>query len=175
VIIEIPSSFSEYHKTPPEFKDQEAALAYASKKVTYKVTDGKQVGEHQGAHYFTNGQRKGLNVGGTKEPLFVIATDVNENVIYTGQGKSHPGLYRNTLFVTASEVHWVRPDLQLNPGKTMEVMARIRYRQALEKATLYATSKGLYVAFENPQSAITAGQFVAWYQGTALMGSGVIG
>ena len=175
VIIEIPSSFSEYHKTPPEFKDQEAALEYASKKITYKVTDGKQVGEHQGAHYFTNGQRKGLNVGGTKEPLFVIATDVNENVIYTGQGKSHPGLYRNTLFVTASEVHWVRPDLAIKPGQTLEVMARIRYRQALEKATLFATDQGLYVRFESAQSAITAGQFVAWYVGTALLGSGVIG
>ena len=175
VIIEIPSSFSEYHKTLPEFKDQEAALEYASKKITYKVTDGKQVGEHQGAHYFTNGQRKGLNVGGTKEPLFVIATDVNENVIYTGQGKSHPGLYRNTLFVTASEVHWVRPDLAIKPGQTLEVMARIRYRQALEKATLFATDQGLYVRFESAQSAITAGQFVAWYVGTALLGSGVIG
>lgn len=175
VIIEIPASFSEYHKTPPEFKNQEAALEYASKKITYKVTDGKQVGEHQGAHYFTNGQRKGLNVGGTKEPLFVIATDVNENVIYTGQGKSHPGLYRNTLFVTASEVHWVRPDLAIKPGQTLEVMARIRYRQALEKATLFATDQGLYVRFESAQSAITAGQFVAWYEGTALLGSGVIG
>lgn len=175
VIIEIPSSFPDYHILAPEFNDKEAALAYASKKITYQVTDGKKVGEHQGAHYFTNGQRKGLNVGGTKEPLFVIATDVIENVIYTGQGKSHPGLYRNTLFVTASEVHWVRQDLAIKPGQTLEVMARIRYRQALEKATLHATDEGLYVHFESPQSAITAGQFVAWYVGTALLGSGVIG
>ena len=175
VIIEIPSSFPDYHILAPEFNGKEAALAYASKKITYQVTDGNKVGEHQGAHYFTNGQRKGLNVGGTKEPLFVIATDVIENVIYTGQGKSHPGLYRNTLFVTASEVHWVRQDLAIAPGQTLEVMARIRYRQALEKATLHATDQGLYVHFESPQSAITAGQFVAWYVGTALLGSGVIG
>jgi len=72
-------------------------------------------------------------------------------------------------------VHWVRQDLAIAPGQTLEVMARIRYRQALEKATLHATDQGLYVHFESPQSAITAGQFVAWYVGTALLGSGVIG
>ena len=138
------------------------------------MADGKIVGEHQGAHYFTTGQRKGLNVGGTKEPLFVIATDVHENVIYTGQGKSHPGLYRRTLFVTEDELHWVRPDLSLRPDETLQVMARIRYRQPLQKATLYKVEGGLYVDFEDKQSAITEGQFVAWYSGDELIGSGVI-
>ncbi|MFT4645593.1 MAG: tRNA-specific 2-thiouridylase, partial [Planctomycetota bacterium] len=122
----------------------------------------------------TKGQRKGLNVGGTKEALYVIETDVVENVIYTGEGKNHKGLYRNVLFVTNDEIHWVREDLILQNGDSMEVEARIRYRQVLEKATLYKVEKGLYVYFENQQSAITEGQFVAWYQKEELLGSGVI-
>uniref|UniRef100_UPI003568FB15 aminomethyltransferase beta-barrel domain-containing protein n=1 Tax=Lutibacter sp. TaxID=1925666 RepID=UPI003568FB15 len=135
---------------------------------------GKVVAKHQGAHYFTKGQRKGLAVGGTKEPLFVIDTDVVENVIYTGEGKNHPGLYRNVLFVSSEETHWIRPDLILQEGESLEVLARIRYRQKLEKATLYQVKNGMYVAFENPQSAITEGQFVAWYLNDELVGSGVI-
>jgi tRNA-specific 2-thiouridylase len=132
------------------------------------------VGEHQGAHYFTKGQRKGLHVGGTKEPLFVIETDVADNVIYTGEGKSHPGLYRRTLFVKDEELHWVRPDLKLEIDGSLEVMARIRYRQTLQKATLYKIEGGLYVDFEQDQSAIQEGQFVAWYINDELIGSGVI-
>src|SRR5690606_11850572 len=123
---------------------------------------------------FTKGQRKGLDVGGTKEPLFVIDTDVEENIIYTGQGKDHPGLYRSTLFVRNEEIHWIREDLELLEGDTMEVMARIRYRQPLQKATLYKVPTGLYVDFVEKQSAITEGQFVAWYHGDELLGSGVI-
>ncbi|MDB0600241.1 tRNA 2-thiouridine(34) synthase MnmA, partial [Tenacibaculum maritimum] len=124
---------------------------------------GKVVGTHQGAHYFTKGQRKGLAVGGTKEPLFVIETDVVENVIYTGEGKLHEGLYRNVLFVSNEELHWIREDLALQEGNSMQVEARIRYRQALEKATLYKVKEGMFVEFENKQSAIQEGQFVAWY------------
>ena len=132
------------------------------------------VGKHQGAHYFTKGQRKGLNVGGTKEALYVIETDVVENVIYTGEGKNHPGLYRNVLFVSNEEMHWIREDLTLKVGETMQVDARIRYRQALENATLHKVETGLYVEFENKQSAIQEGQFVAWYKDEELLGSGVI-
>jgi tRNA-specific 2-thiouridylase len=135
---------------------------------------GKVVGKHPGAHYFTNGQRKGLNVGGTKEPLFIIATDVATNSIYTGLGSEHPGLFKKALFVDRSEVHWVREDLALKEGGTMAVMARIRYRQPLQKATLHQYESGMYVSFEEPQSAITEGQFVAWYAGQELLGSGVI-
>jgi tRNA-specific 2-thiouridylase len=129
---------------------------------------------HQGAHYFTKGQRKGLAVGGTKEALFVIDTDVNENVVYTGQGKSHPGLYRRGLFIQANEIHWVREDMAIGVGEKMAVEARIRYRQPLEKATLHRVENGLYVIFKNAQSAIAAGQFAAWYLGDELIGSGVI-
>ncbi len=174
VIVEVPSDVNHYNRTKEIFDSKEEELAYTAEKPVYHIEDGKVVGEHQGAHYFTKGQRKGLDVGGTKEPLFVIETDVSENVIYTGQGKNHPGLYRNTLFVTDDELHWVRPDLALNVDGTMKVMARIRYRQALEKATLYKVNGGLYVDFENKQSAITEGQFVAWYVDEELVGSGVI-
>lgn len=174
VIVEVPAVLEQYASTVPQFNSKLEELAYYAEKPHYDLTDGKVVGEHQGAHYFTKGQRKGLDVGGTKEPLFVIETDVDQNVIYTGQGKGHPGLYRRTLFVNNDELHWVRTDLALEVDQTMEVMARIRYRQPLQKATLYRVDSGLYVDFVEKQSAITEGQFVAWYIGEELVGSGVI-
>lgn len=174
VIVQIPAASSIFEKEKVSFSSKEEELAFKAKKITYKISDGKVVGKHQGAHYFTKGQRKGLAVGGTKEPLFVIETDVIENVIYTGEGKNHPGLYKNVLFVANHETHWVRPDLKLNVGDRLDVLARIRYRQKLEKATVYQVKSGIYVAFENPQSAITEGQFVAWYINDELIGSGVI-
>ena len=134
----------------------------------------KVVGTHQGAHYFTVGQRKGLNVGGTKEPLFIIGTDVVENIVYTGLGQQHPGLWRKALKVANKEVHWVREDLRLQLHETLDVQARIRYRQPLQQAQLWQREDGLYVLFDEKQSAITAGQFVAWYSGNELLGSGVI-
>ncbi|GLU45520.1 tRNA 2-thiouridine(34) synthase MnmA [Allomuricauda sp. NBRC 101325] len=174
VIVEVPSTASQFAVEVPEFHTPKEKLAFQAEKPVYALEDGKVVGEHQGAHYFTIGQRKGLNVGGTKEPLFVIDTDVDQNIIYTGQGKTHPGLLRNTLFVKADEEHWVRPDLALKADETLEVMARIRYRQPLQPATLYKVENGLYVDFKEKQSAITEGQFVAWYIDDELVGSGVI-
>ena len=173
-IVTIPVDFSQYTKSTPIFENKEAELAYFSTKFSYKKEDGQLVGKHQGAHYFTKGQRKGLNVGGTKEALYVIETDVAENIIYTGEGKNHQGLYRNVLFVSNEEIHWIREDLALNIGDNMQIEARIRYRQTLEKATLHKVEKGLYVEFEKKQSAIQEGQFVAWYQNEELLGSGVI-
>ena len=173
-IIEVPTAYSNYNKTEPEFTSEEEKLQFLSEKNKYTITGGTEVGKHQGAHFFTKGQRKGLAVGGTKEPLFVIDTDVEENVIYTGQGKDHPGLYRRGLFVKNEEIHWVREDLRLQEDEAKEVTARIRYRQSLEKATIHQAVSGLYVIFDKPQSAITEGQFVAWYQGEELLGSGVI-
>jgi len=152
----------------------EEQLALASKKIPYTPKMGKVMGKHQGAHYFTVGQRKGLNVGGTTDPLFVIATDVETNTIYTGLSSMHPGLFKKALFIDKSEVHWVREDLALAEGETMEVMARIRYRQPLQKATLHQFENGMYISFEEPQSAITEGQFAAWYLNDELIGSGVI-
>lgn len=174
LIYEIDASSPIYNKEQPTFNSIEEQLAFESKGISYSPEDGKVVGKHQGAHYFTIGQRKGLNVGGTKEALFIIATDVNTNAIYTGQGVNHPGLFKKTLKVQPSEIHWIRQDLALKNGETMQVMARIRYRQALQKATLYQFESGLYVSFDEPQSAITEGQFAAWNIDDELVGSGVI-
>lgn len=173
-IVQVPDTVAHYTRYTPEFRSKSEELAFFSEKPAYELTDGKVVGEHQGAHYFTIGQRKGLDVGGTPEPLFVIDTDVDQNIIYTGEGKDHPGLYRRALFVTSNELHWVRPDLALEPDGSMQVQARIRYRQPLQNATLYMVEGGLYVDFKEKQSAITEGQFVAWYLDDELIGSGVI-
>jgi tRNA-specific 2-thiouridylase len=166
-IIEIPEDF--YASRAPA-----QSLIAQSQKTTYQTGDGKIVGTHQGAHFFTIGQRKGLAVGGTPEPLFVIDTDVTKNVVYVGQGKDHPGLYRKALKVKTDEVHWVREDLRHIEGTEIKVMARIRYRQPLQKARLILQADGLYVQFDQLQSAITSGQFVAWYEDKELLGSGVI-
>ncbi len=168
-IIQIDKNHSVYSSS-----DETETLDSLSHKITYTPEMGKVVGKHQGAHYFTVGQRKGLNVGGTTEPLFVIATDVVTNTIYTGLSSNHPGLFRRGLFIDVSETHWIRTDLALSVGESKEVMARIRYRQPLQKATLHQEEKGMYVIFDEPQSAITEGQFVAWYQEDELLGSGVI-
>ena len=145
-----------------------------AEKISYTPEMGKVVGKHQGAHYFTIGQRKGLNVGGTTDPLFIIATNVETNTIYTGLTSQHPGLFKKALHIEKEEVHWIRKDLALAKGETMNVMARIRYRQPLQSATLHQFENGMYVAFDEPQSAITEGQFAAWYVGDELIGSGVI-
>jgi tRNA-specific 2-thiouridylase len=174
VIVEIPESNKAYSEETPNFDSKEEKLKYLSKNVEYQIEDGKIVGMHKGAHYFTKGQRKGLSVGGTPEPLFVIETDVDDNIIYTGQGKNHPGLFKKALFVTNDELHWIREDLALNLDESLEVMARIRYRQPLQKAKLHRVDSGLYVEFQEAQSAITEGQFVAWYLDDELVGSGVI-
>lgn len=174
LIYEIDANNRVYNQDEPHFNSLEEQLAFESNGISYSPENGKVVGKHQGAHYFTIGQRKGLNVGGTKEALFIIATDVKSNAIYTGQGANHPGLLRKTLRVQPSEIHWIREDLALKNGETMKVMARIRYRQELQKATLYQFESGLYVSFDEPQSAITEGQFVAWNIEDELVGSGVI-
>ncbi len=174
IIVEIDANNPIYSHEKPTFNSKEQELEFLSKPIHYTPEMGKKVGQHQGAHYFTIGQRKGLNVGGTKEALFIIATDVMNNVIYTGQGHHHAGLFRTTLRVQPSEIHWVREDLRLKNGESIEVTARIRYRQELQKATLYQFESGLYVQFDQPQSAITEGQFVAWNLDDELIGSGVI-
>ena len=174
LIVQIDKNNPIYQIAKPEGLSIEESLAFDANKINYTPEMGKVVGKHQGAHYFTIGQRKGLNVGGTTDPLFIIATDVETNTIYTGLTSQHPGLFRKALFIANSEVHWVRTDLALAKGESMEVMARIRYRQPLQKATLHQFESGMYVAFDEPQSAITEGQFVAWHLGEELVGSGVI-
>jgi tRNA-specific 2-thiouridylase len=135
---------------------------------------GKVVGTHQGAHYFTVGQRKGLQVGGTPEALFVIGVDTSKNIVYTGQGTDHKGLYRKGLFVKNEEIHWVRPDLTMSIDDTRTYMGRIRYRQELQELTIHKKEEGLFIIFKEIQRGITPGQFVAWYDNNELLGSGVI-
>ena len=151
-----------------------SVLQGLSQDYIYTPEQGVEVGIHNGAHYFTIGQRKGINVGGKVEPLFVIDTDTKSNTIYVGQGTNHPGLYRPGLKVLNNDIHWVREDLKLKIGDSLQVLARIRYRQALEQAVLYQKEDGLYVVFKKEQRGIAPGQFIAWYKEDELLGSGVI-
>jgi len=177
VIIEIPNDspiFKPCHIQADEKGSLSNSLNLLAEAYQYTPDDGNVVGEHKGAHYFTIGQRKGLGVGGTQEPLFIIDTDTKNNIVYTGQGDQHNGLYRKGLYVKNEDIHWIRDDLKLKPESDMQVEARIRYRQNLEKAKIYQRSNGLYIIFDKPQRGITPGQFVAWYLEDELLGSGII-
>lgn len=174
VIIQIDKNDPIYTTPNIEGLVEQDVLALAARKLAYTPTMGKVVGKHQGAHYFTVGQRKGLNVGGTTDPLFIIGTNVETNTIYTGLTSEHPGLFRSALFIEKSEVHWIRQDMKLAIGASQAYMVRTRYRQPLQKATLHQFETGMYISFEEPQSAITEGQFAAWYLDDELVGSGVI-
>ncbi|MFW5819705.1 MAG: tRNA 2-thiouridine(34) synthase MnmA [Bacteroidota bacterium] len=168
-VIEIEVNSSVYKKHT-EIRDIEEM----AKSWNYNPEDGKKIGRHKGAHFFTIGQRKGLNIGGKKEPLFVLATDVEKNIIYVGQGQNHPGLYRSALKVNSAEIHWLREDLKLTNGDSCDYHFRIRYRQPLQEGTLMQKEDGIYITFKEPQRGITPGQFVAWYMNNELLGSGVI-
>jgi tRNA-specific 2-thiouridylase len=172
VVVEIPADLKAYSRMIPEASEEK--LRKQAKPYFYRLKDGKMVGNHQGAHFYTIGQRKGLGIGGHERPLFVLATDTTENVIYVGEGETHPGLYRKTLKILNEEVHWVRPDKALQPGASMTLQVRIRYRQPLQQATLYQLDDGLYIDFETPQLSVTPGQFAVWYDGDEVIGSGPI-
>ena len=173
-IVEIFNDFFEFHQEKPQFSSKLEELEFLSKKISYQKSDGKVIGKHQGAHYFTIGQSKGLGIGGHKESCFIINRDMENNLIFVGEGKNFPGLFRKALKIENAEVHWVHEDLKLQNGESMKVKARIRYRQSLENATLYQFEEGFFIEFENPQSAIAEGQFAAWYLKDELVGSGVI-
>ena len=144
---------------------------------TYTPADGKVIGKHTGAQFYTIGQRRGLNIGGHKESIFIISIDIENNNIYVGEGHSHPGLYRKGLKIDMQEVHWIREDLKMQVGERRRYMVRIRYRQPLQQGTLYMEEDGLYIVFDKPQRGISAGQFAAWYTPgeEEMIGSGVIG
>ncbi len=167
-IIEIPKDSSIYNT---EATDN---INILTAPYIHKQENGAVVGQHNGAHFFTIGQRKGLGVGGKIEPLFVIGTDVKENIVYTGQGHDHPGLNRRGLFIASNEVHWTRQDLKMQPNEEKEFLTRIRYRQDLSPATLKMRDDGLYIIFNKIQRGVASGQFAAWYDGDELIGSGVI-
>lgn len=145
-----------------------------SKPFLYDIKSGKKIGKHQGAQFYTVGQRKGLNIGGHIEPLFIISTDITNNLIFTGEGQNHPGLYRKGLFISSSEIHNIREDLKMYSGEVRNYLVRIRYRQPLQRARLFRREEGIYIIFDEPQRGITSGQFAAWYDGDELIGSGVI-
>lgn len=168
-IIEIPASWDGYQGRNASHELSDMARPY-----TYVPDDGMKVGRHNGAHFYTIGQRHGLNVGGKPLPLFVIATDVERNIVYVGQGQNHPGLYRRALYIKPDEMHWVRPDLELGEGESRRYSMRIRYRQPLQAGELIRRAEGSYILFDTPQRSITAGQFAAWYDSNELIGSGVI-
>ena len=136
----------------PPTTEQLAALAAPWR---YTVRDGKKIGEHGGAHFYTIGQRKGLGIGGRKESLFILATDTVQNVIYVGEGDSHPGLWRQALHIAPREIHWVNPARTMPAGQSARFSVRIRYRQPLQEATLFVRDQGAYILFDTPQRGIT--------------------
>ncbi|MDP4184334.1 MAG: tRNA 2-thiouridine(34) synthase MnmA [Bacteroidota bacterium] len=166
-VIEIP-------KTTRLAERKEETLEEMARPYPFRPWHGKVIGKHQGAHYYTIGQRKGLNIGGRPEPLFILNTDVERNFIYVGQGHDHPCLSRKALHILTNEVHWIREDLRMLPGEERSYQVRIRYRQPLAEAKLYCREEGLYIVFEEKQRAVVPGQFAAWYDGDELIGSGVI-
>ncbi|UTW62106.1 tRNA 2-thiouridine(34) synthase MnmA [bacterium SCSIO 12741] len=176
-VLEVEANLEQYSQQFDRKEEyNQAELVAMSRPYSYEnqEADYRIAGKHNGAHYFTVGQRKGLGIGGTTEPLFVLHTDTVANKVYTGQGHDHPGLYRKGLFIPTNDVHWVRDDLALEPGESRRYDLRIRYRQPLVGGKLFCESEGLYLIFDEPMWGITPGQFASWYQGEELIGSGVI-
>ena len=172
-IIEIPDSieqFVNYNKLEPTIENVELLAT----PFEYEESMGQKVESHQGAHYYTIGQRKGLHIGGRPLPSFVIGINTETNTVYSGQNEDHTGLNRYALFIDNESIHYINQKYILKDGETQELLVRIRYRQALQPATLIKKSNGLYILFQQKQKGITPGQFAAWYDNEELIGSGVI-
>ncbi len=168
---EVVEIFRDFYDALPQYDTVEDL----SKPYPYSRESGKVAGRHIGAQFYTMGQRHGLNIGGHREPLFVIANDIVNNIIYVGEGQDHPGLYRQALFIRRDEIHWIRPGAGMAVGEQRRYLVRIRYRQPLQKATLFRKEDGMYILFDEPQRGVTPGQFAAWYaEDLELIGSGVI-
>ena len=173
-VIRIDAGFKGLKLDLSKVKSKEQELELLSASFSFSAQDGDEIGQHNGAYYFTVGQRKGLNIGGFKEPLFVIETDVINNVVYVGMGEKHPALFKMALFVNSKDIHWVRDDQKIKNNQSLEVDFRVRYRQPLQSGTIYKYDEGLYLLFKKPVSSVTSGQFVSWYIDEELIGSGVI-
>jgi tRNA-specific 2-thiouridylase len=175
-IIEIArdSIIKTWEKGYPDEAVTEEELREAAEPHKLNNAAGKVIGDHNGAHFFTIGQRKGINIGGHKEALFVIGLDIDKNILYVGESDTHPGLHRKGLFIKNDQAHWIRPDLEMNDGESRDYLVRIRYRQPLQKARLYKRQSGIYIIFNELQRGIAPGQFAAWYAGDEVIGSGVI-
>ena len=167
-IVEIFRDFYEGRPVPQTIEEM-------AEPIRYKRGDGKVIGRHIGAQYYTIGQRKGLGIGGHAESSFLIANDMENNLIFVGEGQDHPGLYRRALRIRPEEIHWIRPDLTMEPYTERRYNVRIRYRQPLQGAVLHHRPDGLYIVFDVPQRGITPGQFAVWYADDGeMVGSGVI-
>lgn len=168
------SLFSAIEEGVPDAEISGEMLNKMAEPFKYEHNNGKIIGTHNGAHFYTIGQRKGMNIGGYAEPLFVIATNVSENIVFVGEGHNHPGLNRKGLFIRNDEIHWIRRDQELPEGENRDFMVRIRYRQPLQEARLFRRREGMFVIFDQLQRGIAPGQFAAWYEKDEVMGSGVI-
>ena len=172
-VIEVPSDLDQF-KAYQTLQPIASNIELLSKPFHYELTDGKEVTTHQGAHYYTIGQRKGLHIGGRPEPSFVIGIDTIHNIVYSGQNEQHPGLNRWALKLDENSISWVNKVQEFELKQLLPCLVRIRYRQPLQKATLLKNDTGCYILFEHKQKGIAPGQFAAWYNGEELLGSGVI-
>ena len=173
-VIKVDNNFITPNKKESDFESNKSYLESLCTPQIFSETDGKYIGDHNGAFFYTVGQRKGLDIGGFKDPLFVIMKDIDKNILYVGMGSDHPALFKKALFISKKDIHWVRDDLTLEPNETMEVYFRVRYRQPLERGKIFMYKSGLFILFDRPISSIASGQFASWYIENELIGSGVI-
>ena len=173
-VIKVDNNFISDDKEESDFESNKSYLEFLCTPKNFSETDGKYIGDHNGAFFYTVGQRKGLDIGGFKDPLFVLAKDIDKNILYVGMGSDHPALFKKALFISKKDIHWVRNDLTIQPNQSMEVYFRVRYRQPLEKGKIFMYSNGLFILFDRPISSIASGQFASWYIENELIGSGVI-
>ena len=173
-VIKVDNNFIASNKEESDFESNKSYLESLCTPQIFSETDGKYIGDHNGAFFYTVGQRKGLDIGGFKDPLFVIMKDIDKNILYVGMGSDHPALFKKALFISKKDIHWVRNDLTLEPNETIEVYFRVRYRQPLERGKIFMYKSGLFILFDRPISSIASGQFASWYIENELIGSGVI-
>ena len=173
-VIKVDNNFISYNKEESDFESNKSYLEFLCSPKNFSETDGEFIGYHNGAFFYTVGQRKGLDIGGFKDPLFVLKKDIDKNILYVGMGSDHPALFKKALFISKKDIHWVRNDLTIEPNQSMEVYFRVRYRQPLEKGKIFMYSNGLFILFDRPISSIASGQFASWYIENELIGSGVI-
>ena len=173
-VIKVDNNFISSNKQESDFESDKSYLESLCTPQIFSETDGNYIGDHNGAFFYTVGQRKGLDIGGFKDPLFVIMKDIDKNILYVGMGSDHPALFKKALFISKKDIHWVRDDLTLEPNETMEVYFRVRYRQPLERGKIFMYNSGLFILFDRPISSIASGQFASWYIENELIGSGVI-
>ena len=173
-VIKVDNNYIIAEKEKSDFESNKSYLEFLCSPRNFSVTDGECIGFHNGAFFYTVGQRKGLDIGGFKDPLFVLKKDIDKNILYVGMGSDHPALFKKALFISKKDIHWVRNDLTIQPNQSMEVYFRVRYRQPLEKGKIFMYKSGLFILFDRPISSIASGQFASWYIENELIGSGVI-